>query len=217
MSGRPSLIVWGAGGHASVVVDAVRLAAEYEILGFLDDLHPDRKGKPFCGAMILGGSEQLVRLREGGAQHLILGFGSIRPRIERAEEARQAGFSFARVLHPRATVAADTEIGPGTLVAAGAVLSPGARLGEHVIVNTSASVDHGSRLADHVHVSAGARVGAEVAIARGVLVGMGATVLSRVRIGAGALIAAGAVVLEDVPPAMVARGVPARIFTPEGA
>ena len=100
MTGRPGLIVWGAGGHATVVADAVRLAGEYEILGFLDDLRPERRGEPFCGATILGGSEQLAHLREGGARHLILGFGSIRPRIEREEEARRAGFSFARVVHP---------------------------------------------------------------------------------------------------------------------
>jgi sugar O-acyltransferase (sialic acid O-acetyltransferase NeuD family) len=214
---RPRLIVWGAGGHATVVADAVRLAGEYEIAGFLDDGHPERRGTPFCGATILGGAEQLPRLHEEGTRHLVLGFGLIAPRMERAEVARQAGFSFPRILHPRATVAADTEIGAGTVLAAGSILCPGVRLGEHVIVNTSASVDHGSRLEDHVHLSAGVRLGAEVAVGRGVLVGMAATVMSRVRIGEGAVVGAGALVLEDVPASTVARGVPARIFALERA
>lgn len=47
----------------------------------------------------------------------------------------------------------------------------------------------------------------------GALVGMGATVLSHARIGAGSLIAAGAVVLEgqDIPPRVLAAGVPAKV------
>ena len=210
------LIVWGAGGHATVVADAVRLAGDYEILGFLDDLRPHRWGAPFCGATILGGAEQLAHLSEL-ARHLILGFGLVSARMVRAEEARSAGFSFAVVVHPRATIARDVEIGPGTLVAAGAVLGPGSRLGEHVIVNTGASVDHGSRIQDHVHVSVGARLGGQVEVARGAMIGMAATVLPRVHIGAGAVIGAGSLVLEDIPPDTVARGVPARIFAAERA
>jgi carbonic anhydrase/acetyltransferase-like protein (isoleucine patch superfamily) len=50
----------------------------------------------------------------------------------------------------------------------------------------------------------------------GALIGMGAVLLSGSRIGAGALVAAGAVVLEgfQVPPGMVAAGVPARLRGP---
>ena len=212
----PGLVVWGAGGHARVVADIVRLGGEFEIVGFLDDCDPERQGAAFCGATILGGVDQLPRLRERGVDHLILGFGLITARLERAEIARRAGFRLARAVHPGATVAGDVGVGPGTLVAAGAVLSPGCLLGQNVIVNTSASVDHGSHLADHVHVSAGAHVGGDVEIGRGALVGMGANVMSRVRVGAGAVIGAGALVLEDVPARTVARGVPARIFAVEG-
>jgi carbonic anhydrase/acetyltransferase-like protein (isoleucine patch superfamily) len=50
----------------------------------------------------------------------------------------------------------------------------------------------------------------------GALVGMGSVLLTGSRVGAGALVAAGAVVLEgfEVPPGMVAAGVPARLRGP---
>ncbi len=50
----------------------------------------------------------------------------------------------------------------------------------------------------------------------GCLVGMGAIVLTGARIGAGALIAAGAVVREgfEVPPGVLAAGIPARVLRP---
>ena len=59
---KKKLVVWGASGHALVVADAVRLAGEYEIAGFLDDLHPGRHGEQFCGALVLGGVEMLDSL-----------------------------------------------------------------------------------------------------------------------------------------------------------
>src|SRR5437667_3209268 len=56
---QQKLVIWGASGHALVVADAVRLSGEYEIVGFIDDVNPERAGAQFGGATILGAREQL--------------------------------------------------------------------------------------------------------------------------------------------------------------
>lgn len=51
-------------------------------------------------------------------------------------------------------------------------------------------------------------------VGSGASIGSGATIMGGVTIGSGALVAAGAVVTHDVPPGMMAVGVPARIVGP---
>lgn len=136
------MVVWGAGGHARVVADILRELGRYRIVGFLDDLNPDRWGEEFCGASIVGGREALDRLRAAGVEHLVLGVGDCAARLALAAVASAKGFRMPSAVHPRAVVAGDVAIGTGSVVVAGAVLNPGVELGEQVIVNTCASVDH---------------------------------------------------------------------------
>jgi acetyltransferase EpsM len=211
------LLIWGASGHALVVADIVRLAGDHEIVGFLDDVRPERAGTSFGGATVLGGREQLGRLRAAGVEFAIIGFGDCQARVACAAVAQAAGFTLARAVHPRASLAADVVLGAGTVVAAGAVVNPASYIGASVIINTSASVDHECAIGDGAHIGPGARLGGRVGVGRGVWVGIGATLADRVRVGDGSIIGAGAVVLRDVPPGVVAFGVPARVVRAVGA
>lgn len=209
---RQKLFIWGASGHALVVADAVRLQGEYEIVGFIDDVNPERAGAQFCGATILGGREQLEALAREGVNSLIFGFGNCRARLELFETVRKKGFRLATVIHPRAVVATDVLVGAGTLIAAGAVLNAAAKIGENVIVNTGASVDHECLIEDGAHICPGVRLAGRVSVGRATWVGIGATVVDGVSIGADAIVGAGAVVVGDIPSGVLAYGVPARVI-----
>ncbi len=208
---KHAIAIWGTSGHAMVVADVVRLAGEYEIAGFIDDLGPDRPGTSFCGAAILGGREQLPRLKDRGVEHLLIAVGDCRLRLRLAEIGRKHGFLPARAVHPGATVADDVTLGPGTVVMAGAVINSACHIGENVIVNTSASVDHECVLEDGVHICPGAHLAGVVHVGRATHLGIGSAVVQQVRIGAGSLIGAGAVVVDDIPDEVIAYGVPARV------
>ena len=56
------LVIWGAGSWASVVADMVGLVDGLELVGFLDDVHPDRHGSKYLDHRILGGRERKVTL-----------------------------------------------------------------------------------------------------------------------------------------------------------
>lgn len=204
------LLVWGASGHALVVADIARLAG-YEVVGFLNDLAPAQAGRTFDGCPVYGEGRPLESLRESVAGAIAIGIGNNAARTRLANRAVAAGFSLPALVHPRAVVARSVTLSVGTVVVAGAVLNPGVRVGELCVVNTAASVDHECVIEDGVMVGPGSRLAGNVAVGAGAWVGIGAVVLQKCRIGAGSVIGAGAVVVRDVPPNVVAYGIPARI------
>jgi acetyltransferase EpsM len=207
---KRKLAIWGASGHALVVADIVRLGTYYEVVGFLDDLSPERAGTDFCGSTVLGGVDCLESLRRKGVRDVLIAIGDWRVRLRLSEVARGHGFRLATAVHPHAVVAPGTELGAGTVIMAGAVVNPACRIGENVIINTCASVDHECIIGDGVHVCPGAHIAGRTIVERGAWVGIGATVVDGVRIGAESVIGAGAVVLRDIPAGVVAYGVPAK-------
>lgn len=208
----PQLLIWGALGHALVVADIIRLVGHYKLVGFLDDVNPDRAGADYCGLPILGGKEQLDILFQKRVHHIIFGFGDCNARLRLAQEVRAKGFKLATAIHPRTVIASDVKINEGTVVAAGAVINPGVRIGENVIINTCASIDHECVIEDGAHICPGVHMAGNVVVGRAAWVGIGATVIENVRIGAYSLIGAGAVVVSDIPEHVVAYGIPARVW-----
>jgi len=198
-----------------VVADAARASGDYEVAGFIDDVHPERSGEEFCGATILGGREQLDVLLAQGVNKLVLGIGDCQARLALSESTRGKGYQLVAVIHPRACVAADASVGRGTVILAGAIVNSAARIGENVIVNTSASVDHECSIADGAHIGPGVHLGGRVFVGRGTWIGIGATIKDRVSIGARAVVGAGAVVVGDIPDGVLAYGVPARVVEEE--
>jgi sugar O-acyltransferase (sialic acid O-acetyltransferase NeuD family) len=201
------VILLGGGGHARVVLDAVR-AAGTEVAGFVDRDPSARLAElPHLGdddALLAMPAEDVL---------LVNGLGSVTSTAARSalhERFTAAGFQFAAVVHPAATIADDAEIESGAQVMAGAVVQTGARIGANALVNTCASVDHDSVVGAHSHVAPGAVICGGVSIGPEVHVGAGAVVVQGVTVGANALIMAGAVVTRDVPERARMAGVPAR-------
>ena len=208
---KTGLILWGASGHGRVIADIVRLQGEYELAGFIDDADPAVLGPSFCGLPVLGGATALAILPAKNMRHIIVAIGNCRTRLACADKAASHGFRFATAIHPKSCVAQDVEIGPGTVIMAGAVVNPGTSLGPHAIINTSASVDHDCRLEQGAHVSPGARLAGGVSVGTASWIGMGALIKQNVRIGRDCVVGAGSLVLEDVPDGTTVWGTPASV------
>ncbi len=201
------LIIYGASGHAKVVIDTARAMGGFDIIACIDDA-PARVGSVHMGVPVLGSIEEVPRWHKAT---FFIAIGDNAARLRKAELLKLQQVTYATLIHPRAVVAGDVVVGAGCLIAAGAVVQPGVRLGEHVIVNTLAGVDHDCEIGDGAHVAPGAHLAGRVKVGRAAMIGVGASLRDGVTIGAGVRIGAGAVVVRDMPDGVTAYGNPARI------
>ncbi|MCK4790519.1 MAG: hypothetical protein KAV87_42680 [Desulfobacteraceae bacterium] len=126
---KTPIAIWGASGHALAVSNAVSLCGQYEIIGYLDNLNPNRKGEIFNGKPVLGGLEALAALNQQGVNHIALGFGHCRARVELVGTLKKNNFQIITVIHPTAVVADSTDIGEGTIISASVVIDPKCKIG----------------------------------------------------------------------------------------
>lgn len=204
----------GAGGHAKVVIEILRLIGGYELIGLLDPKQ-ELWGTKVLGIPVLGDDTLLSGLRDRGVSHAFIGLGTIgdtRPRRRLYEKARRHGLQIVQAIHPQAVIAPSAEIGHGPTIMAGAVINAAVRLGDNVIVNTGAIVEHDCVISGHVHIATGARLASSVHVGEGAHIGLGASIRQCIHIGRNAIVGAGAVVLDDVPDNVVVVGGPARIL-----
>ena len=206
------VVLWGASNTATVVADIIRLQGEYELVGFLDDINPERRDEPFCGAVVLGGREQLELLKARDVSHIMMAFGNNRARLTLAAIVRAKGYQLATALHPRAVIASDVRIGAGTAVMGGVVIDAGVAVGENALINSSAIVNHGCNIHDGAHVNAGSILGGNVIVGKAATIEIGAIVGGNLTIGADSVVGAGSVVLEDIPEGVLAYGTPAKVI-----
>lgn len=204
----------GAGGHAKVIIEILRLLGEFEIVGLLD-ANPDARGKKVLGIEVIGSDSLMPEVFHRGVRHVFIGVGSAGdngPRASLFIMAKGHGFEIVSAIDSRAIVSPSSNIGQGAIIMAAAVINAEARLGDNVIINTGAIVEHDCTVGDHSHVATGARLAGGVHVGNGAHVGIGATIKQGVRIGPNAIVGAGAVVINDVPEATVVVGVPATIL-----
>jgi len=202
----------GAGGHAAILIELLRVVGNYEVVE-LTDPNPALWGQRILDVPIRGGDERLGVLRETGVSAAFVGVGAtktvaVRRRI--FDHAASLGFCLVTAVHPRAFVAPSAQFGRGTMVLPGAVVSTRVRLGNNVTVYSGAIVEHDSEVGDHTHLSPGVHIAGGVHIGAECFIGIGASIIQNVRIGDGAVVGAGAVVLRDLPPGCTAVGIPAR-------
>lgn len=207
----PSVIVLGAGGHAKVLIHALKMCS-IKILG-ITDTDPTLVGQEVLGVPIIGTDEEINTFSKRSVR-LVNGLGSVDLPIVRNkvfEKYKNQGFDFITVIHPSAIVASDAKVGEGVQIMAGAILQPGVRLGDNVIINTKASVDHDCIIGSHSHISPGVTLSGNVHLGYGTHIGTGASVVQSVHIGDSCLIGAGSLVLNDISAGVKAYGCPAKV------
>ncbi len=190
----------GGGGHACVIVDAVRLAG-----GTIDGFFDDAVDASLLDLERLGSFADLSDASLDVPHIFAIGELSRREQL-----IGDFAGGLATVVHPAAMLAQLVDLGAGSFVGAGAAINSRTRIGPNAIVNTLAIVEHDCNLGSNVHVGPGAALGGGVQIGDNCLIGINASVRSNVSIGKNCTIGVGAAVVTDVADGQVMVGVPAR-------
>ncbi|PNW66366.1 acetyltransferase [Aeromonas veronii] len=191
------LIVLGAGGHASVLVDMLRsqgvvpIALVAPAAGTLRAALADI---PFW-------HDEKILTHHPDKVVLVNGIGSLPGNPLRATlfaRYRALGYRFASVVSAQAMVSDYAVLEEGAQVMAGAIIQAGTQIGANSIINSGAIVDHDCRLGDDNHIAPGAVLSGGVVTGERVHIGTGAAVIQNIKIGSHTVVGAGATVVKDL-------------------
>jgi UDP-perosamine 4-acetyltransferase len=204
--GDGPVIVIGAGGHAKVVIEALRAMGRM-VVGLVA-LAPAQTR--LLGVPVIGDDDILPRLRATGITQAALGLGDNRLRDIIAARLLVMEFDLPPVLHPAAWISPSCVMGLGAVVLQKAVVSAEAVIGLAAIINSGAIIEHDGVIAEAAHVAPGCVLAGQVRVGARTLMGVGSVVRPRVTLGADVIVGAGSVVVADVPDGLVIAGCPAR-------
>lgn len=196
------MLIYGASGHAKVVVDCLKSMNE-RILAVFDD---DRSKNLFLEYVVINDYARDIYPNEP----VIIAIGDNKTRKKLSEE--KITHSFGRARHVSSVVEHHVDIGDGTVIFHQSVIQAGAEIGRQVIINTSASVDHDCRIGDYVHIAPHVTLCGDVWVGEGTLVGAGSVVVPGIRIGKWCVIGAGSVIRKDIPDFSLVAGNPGKII-----
>ncbi len=190
------MYLYGASGHAKVIIDLLQASGEQVEALFDDDKSIDTL------------LSIPVKHEWNGESPVLVSIGN---NISRKQIAERLDCTFGKAIHPSALISPFASVGDGTVVMQGAIIQSCAQIGRHCIVNTGATIDHECVLDNYVHVSPQATLCGNVHVGEGAWIGADAVVIPGVKIGRWSVIGAGSVVVNDVPDGCVAYGNPCRV------
>lgn len=185
VSGKPRLLIVGAGGHGRSVAEAVLMAGQFNLVGFLDD-GAFVRGEAVWDLPVLGPATAFENYASH-ATHAVVAIGNNVLRQKLFAQLQSAGFESASVIHPKAIVSPRAQLCAGVAVMAGAIVGTEATLGQGAIVNCGAVVDH------HAQVHEFGHLGVNACMAGGSVLGALAWMQAGSAIGYGVQVEAGTV------------------------
>lgn len=204
------LYIFGAGGSGREVAWLAEQSWGSEVeIEFLVDI-PDYPKQTVNGYAV----RLITEITPNNSARFVVAIGDPSARNRIATRCAAVPLQETIVAHPRAEISNSVELGPGTVICAGVILTTNIRVGRHVYINLDCTVSHDAVIGDFATLSPGVHVSGHVHIGQGVLIGTGANIINGsadapLFIGDGAIVAAGACVTKSVDAGALVAGVPA--------
>ena len=201
----------GAGGLgrevAWLVADINRQKREWDFIGFVDD---GVQGQTPEGYPVLGTLDYFFELSSHPWVVVAIADSQVRKAI--TQRLHTQGINIATLIHPSVSMSDFVQVGIGSIICSGAVITTNVTLGKASIVNPNCFIGHDTALEDFVSLMPGSNLAGEVKVEEGCYFGLNSCVINRTNIGKWSIIGAGATVISDIPDYSVAVGVPARVI-----
>ncbi len=207
-----NVLIFGASGHGSVVLDILERSEEFQPVGFVDSFI--KKGTEKNGYRVLGSEFDLLHILEkhnvyGGI--VAVGDNWVRRRLVRLIQRLAPGFVFINAIHPSAILGRNVVLGQGNVVMPGVIVNSNASIGDHCILNTRCSMGHDGVMSSYSSLAPGVCCGGNLFLGTGTVISLGSKIIENITIGPWSLVGAGSLVLNDIPEKVVAFGSPARV------
>lgn len=204
------LYIIGAGGFGRGVAWLVERINEvnptWNIKGFIDD-NESLWGSVEGEYPVLGGCKYLNSLSD---VYAVCAVGSAKVRKIIIDKLKNSDVKFATLVDPSVLVSKRVEIGEGSIICAGTIITVDIKIGNHVIINLYCTIGHDDVVIDFVTIYPSVNVSGNVLIGECSELGTGMQIIQGKRIAPNTIIGAGAVVVKDCAESGIYVGSPAK-------
>ena len=199
------IIVIGTGGFArevgTLLLD-LGLGAQW--LAFVERDAAWKKGRQLMEKPVWKESEV-----DMGRFQVVIGVSD--PRIrEQIVDRLPSDTEYPTLIHPSAIYSRWVEVGKGTVICVGCVLTADIEIGNHVQLNLHTTIGHDVRIGDFVTTAPAVNISGNCQIGKGVYMGTQAATKQGISIGPGIILGMGAMAVKDLLEPGTYIGVPAR-------
>lgn len=204
------IYIVGAGGFSREVAWLIEEINEkkptWEIMGFIDE-DKENIGKELNGYKVLGDLEFLNKQEKANVT-IAIGTGEVREKIIKKIKKHE----FPILIHPSVIISRFTNIGEGTIICAGNIITTNVVIEKHVIINLDCTIGHDVILKNYTTILPSANISGNVIIGEKTTIGTGSAIIQGITVGKQCMIGAGSVVNKAILDYATAVGIPARII-----
>lgn len=212
------LYIIGAGGFGREVAWLIErinfdrkekgISEEWYIKGFIDD-NRDKQGDMEGSYNVIGDCVYLNKLADEKEIYAVCAVGAAKVRKKIIKNLNPR-IQFPAVIDPSVLISDRAEIGAGSIICGGTIITVDIKIGKHVIINLNCTVGHDVILHDYVTVYPSVNISGNVEVGECSEMGTGMQIIQGKKIGTCSVVGAGAVVVQDIPENCTAVGSPAK-------
>lgn len=204
------IAIFGAGGfgrEVQMLIEKINTVnKEFEIIGFFDE--GVQIGSLVNGLPVIGGIKELNDFND--YIYIAIAIGNPLTKKKIIESITNINVQFPTLIHPNVEVGNFVEIGKGSIICAGCIITVNIVIKDFVILNLVCTVGHDSIIGNYSSFMPGINISGEVEIEDCVYIGTGAKIINQLSIGENTIVGAGAVVSKTLPANCTAVGIPAK-------
>ena len=186
------IIIFGASGHAKVIIDILESSGDYKILGLLDS--NKKIGSEVLGYKILGNLGNVPELLNNYSDlKFFVAIGDNWNRYRVVDELLKinSNIEFVNAIHPNSIIGKSVSLGTGIMVMAGSIINADSIIGDFSIVNTRSSVGHESILKKFSSLAPNCTLAGNVEVGEYSAISASSTILNGRKVGSHTVIGAG--------------------------
>ena len=192
------IVIIGSGGIgrevAWIIEEINAVNPTWNILGFVDD-NSEMLGKELNGYRVLGGLNILDELES--KPEVIVAIANCGVKKDIVAKLNNK-FDFATIIHPSVRISKYIEIGQGTIIYPGVILTVNTRIGNHVIISGNCGIGHDTVIGDYSSVLWGSCFSGFDVVGEECFIGVGTKVAQGVSIADSRRVSTGGIVREDI-------------------